>query len=328
MLNGLLNEQRTQQSLQQDYAVKLAVEKNRWNKRRMQFEHNRLNMFLPSRHGTYSTGTSYIQHYVSRPDHTGTTLQVGQCLADVVDAIDGLANRGMRLERFNEKFVPPPDPFRTDPATGESVPQRQQRLEKDLRHEIEQLNRSIRTSEESRSNAWKRMLRTKAEFGIPHDISVGSGPPKFVQVDMSNALTISLPVLRQTTTMNIDQSSNVASNPTMGSYTPAARRVANPRRPPVARPRSPVSTPAKEPSKSPTGTSVDTGAAESKYSLARVKERIAADGTVAPVSEPKLTKDGLYMRPAGRTRKGMNWDAIRGIWIPGPGYSVSNDDDD
>ena len=57
---------------------------------------------------------------------------------------------------------------------------------------------------------------------------------------------------------------------------------------------------------------------QSKYSRARVRQRIAADGSVAPVCEPKLTKDGLYQRPVGRTRKGMEWDAVRGIWVPAP----------
>jgi hypothetical protein len=65
-----------------------------------------------------------------------------------------------------------------------------------------------------------------------------------------------------------------------------------------------------------TGPSQDLGASDSKYSAARVRERIGNDGTVAPVSEPKKTKEGLYQRPAGRTRKGKQWDAIRGIWVP------------
>lgn len=53
-----------------------------------------------------------------------------------------------------------------------------------------------------------------------------------------------------------------------------------------------------------------------KYSTAQVRKRIGNDGTVAPVTEPKKTKDGLYMRPAGRQRKGMQWDSLRGIWVP------------
>ena len=54
----------------------------------------------------------------------------------------------------------------------------------------------------------------------------------------------------------------------------------------------------------------------SKYSAARVRERFAHDGTVAPVTTPKKTQEGLYQRPAGRTRKGMEWDAVRGVWVP------------
>ena len=54
----------------------------------------------------------------------------------------------------------------------------------------------------------------------------------------------------------------------------------------------------------------------SKYSAARVKERMGTDGTVRTVQEPKKTPEGLYVRPAGRKRKGMEWDAVRGIWVP------------
>lgn len=89
--------------------------------------------------------------------------------------------------------------------------------------------------------------------------------------------------------------------PTVSSYTPTARK----RVPSVQVPRSEV-----EVSSSPNSTML------SKYSAARVKQRISDDGTVAPVSEPKMTKDGLYQRPAGRTRKGMEWDAVVGKWVP------------
>lgn len=88
-----------------------------------------------------------------------------------------------------------------------------------------------------------------------------------------------------------------------------------PRRPRVMHLRSPPMSP-------PSGTSPTASVArapfgsESKYSYAKMKERIAADGSVVPVSEPKKTKNGLYQRPVGRTRKGMEWDAGRGIWVP------------
>jgi hypothetical protein len=53
-----------------------------------------------------------------------------------------------------------------------------------------------------------------------------------------------------------------------------------------------------------------------RYSADNVRARIGADGSVVPVSAPKKTSDGLYMRPAGRQRKGMEWDAVNGRWIP------------
>ena len=61
-----------------------------------------------------------------------------------------------------------------------------------------------------------------------------------------------------------------------------------------------------------------TGAANymPKYSAASVRDRISADGTVMPASQPRKTKDGLYQRPAGRTRKGMEWDTVQGRWVP------------
>ena len=31
---------------------------------------------------------------------------------------------------------------------------------------------------------------------------------------------------------------------------------------------------------------------------------------------PKRTSKGLSVRPAGRTHKGMEWDAVKGIWVP------------
>ena len=54
---------------------------------------------------------------------------------------------------------------------------------------------------------------------------------------------------------------------------------------------------------------------DSKYSLARVRERIGTDGSVEPISK-KIGADGQYQRPTGRGRKGMDWDAVRGVWIP------------
>ena len=46
-----------------------------------------------------------------------------------------------------------------------------------------------------------------------------------------------------------------------------------------------------------------------------LKDQVAADGSIQPPRQ-KQGDDGLYMRPAGRGRKGMDWDPVRGVWIP------------
>jgi hypothetical protein len=61
-----------------------------------------------------------------------------------------------------------------------------------------------------------------------------------------------------------------------------------------------------------------------RYSQTNVNARKNADGTVVPASTPKLLPDGTYARPAGRQRKGMDWDAIKGCWYPVPGGGGSS----
>ena len=53
-----------------------------------------------------------------------------------------------------------------------------------------------------------------------------------------------------------------------------------------------------------------------RYSNANVQARVNQDGTVAPPGVPKLLPDGTFARPSGRQRKGMDWDAERGVWFP------------
>lgn len=55
-----------------------------------------------------------------------------------------------------------------------------------------------------------------------------------------------------------------------------------------------------------------------RYSSANVQARMNPDGTVYPVQKPKLMPNGEFARPAGRQRRGMGWDGIRGCWFPLP----------
>jgi hypothetical protein len=195
----------------------------------------------------------------------------------------------------NEKFadhVPPQSPdfngIVINPATGETFGERALRVESTARSQMHTLTTRLQQSEEDRKRFWRKLMKTKAEFEMPV-----SGRRR---LDPSQAGQIPLPPLRASTI--IPQSSSSYQPAPVPAYVPPAIN------------RGPVHS---------GGTDYASllSASESKYSAARVRERISSDGTVRPVAEPKRDKAGLFMRPAGRTRKGMNWDAVRGIWVPG-----------
>lgn len=276
-------------NLKNEYSVEVAIAKSRWNKRREDFEKTKLDKMLPSRWGRAPDGSQMTKDYCARRDQISGS--VGICLADIVDAVDMIAQGKVQNEKFREPYKPPAVPdfgsATTDQATGETVLQRHQRVEATLRQDMNALTMKLRSCEEDRQRAWKKMLKTKTEFDLPHHqvTNIHGGR---IHVDRSNYHMMPLPALQTSAQQSVPQ--EAASRSMVPSYIPAHNR--------------PLSM-------------MDSGAtSQSKYSAARVRERISADGSVAPVTEPKKTKEGLFQRPAGRTRKGMAWDALRGIWIP------------
>jgi hypothetical protein len=289
--------------LKNDYDVDCAVAKSRWLKRKHEFDRQRMDAVFPSRWGHMPEGTHYTRAYATRHDQISNPVAV--CLSDIVDAIDMAYNGQIQLDFFHERFVPPSKAQLqgaiVDPSTGETILQRNDRLEKSCKREIAKLTASLTTCEQDRHRAWKKLLKTKAEFDIPHHVTNPAGQRSRVHLDMSNYHMIPCPHMQQSTMQPVPAETGVHRS---AAYVPT-RSVPPPVDGCVA-----VSTPA--------GTDSDTkeDGLLSKYSSARVKERIASDGSVMPASEPKKGKDGLYARPAGRTRKGMEWDPLRGIWVP------------
>jgi hypothetical protein len=295
-LNSFVYENRGQMSkVQNEYSVEVAIAKNRWNKQRQQFEHHKLDKMLPSRWGRTPSGTQTINNYGARYDQVSTT--VATCLADIVDSVDLIAMGNLQNEKFQEPYNCPAPPDLgnaiVDQESGETIMQRQQRIEASLRQEVNAVAVNLRTSEDERQRAWKKMLKTKAEFDLPtHQITNMNGGR--MHVDLNNYHVMALPALQASAQQNIPQ--EVASKNMVPSYAPV---------------RSYSATLAMAAASAAAAQKSD-----SKYSASRVRERISADGSVAPVTEPKKTKDGLFQRPAGRTRKGMEWDALKGIWVP------------
>jgi len=58
---------------------------------------------------------------------------------------------------------------------------------------------------------------------------------------------------------------------------------------------------------------------QARYSQTAIRNRTYNDGSVAPAVPPKRGEDGLFQRPSGRSRKGMDWDGVHGVWRPTPG---------
>jgi len=77
-----------------------------------------------------------------------------------------------------------------------------------------------------------------------------------------------------------------------------------------------ATTEAQQPLTEPKTTTLSKYGYGDKYSTTNVNARKNPDGTVIPASTPKLLPDGRFARPAGRQRKGMDWDSVNGWWVP------------
>ena len=247
--------------------------------------------------------------------------EVGRVLGLMVDAVVGRCEAPGRwvddrslnsnaLPKEFKKFVPPPLSTDRDPiintTTGETMSQYHERLESNMRREMTRIQARLGTNEEERKRAWRKLLKVKQEFEPA--VAVGSGGnyrrrAAAAAVAAAGHVHIPAPPLRgtpggplryapQPLPDFVPPPQNLAAATAVAAPAPNSA-VTNPRTPRPGQQRS-----------------------ESKYSAERIRARKYSDGSVMPVTMPKKDKNGLYMRPAGRRRKGMNWDAIRGVWIP------------
>ena len=260
-----------------DYTIAYTTAKQLWLKEKFEYDMKKSQAVLPTKWGSQPLGTEMIKQFMQSNRSNLQLITVGQTLADIVDGSILAAEGKAPIQRFKD-FVPPPAPG-MNAQTGENMAQRQHRVEMEYRKQYDAIDGKFQKSEADRTRAWRKVMKAQAEINTVSGVS-GKG----VRITMANYHQIPVPSIRSSSQQNLPR--QYAQQPTKQSFSP------------------PLST---------TTTSLtDT----SKYSAAKVKQRKSADGTVAPVSEPKKTKDGLYLRPAGRTRKGMEWDAINGVWVP------------
>jgi len=260
-----------------NYTIAYTTAKQRWMSDKCDFDSKKCNAVLPTKWGSRPYGTVKTKKFISDAGSNIVKTTVGETLSDIVDGSILAANGKASLQRFKD-FMPPPAPG-MDAQTGENMAQRQHRIEMELRNQCSAIDIKFQKSEIERTRAWRKMMKTQAELhNLPPKNGGGNGRGGFRRMPVHQ---ITLPSLRTSTQHSIPRELMQQVVPV--AYTPSEPLIV---------------------------------ASDSKYSAARIKERKAADGTVAPVSEPKKTKAGLYLRPAGRTRKGMQWDAINGVWVP------------
>lgn len=268
--------QEVQESMNRHMAV-VEQAKQRWMKDKRAHDVQRAQSVLPSKWGRPMEGTEKIKTYIHEKADP-VSQQVGHCLGDVVDGCVALSEGKVLMKKFDD-FVPPDDPTK-DPQTDETAKERQVRMELEYKNQYNAANTRFQECEVERTRAWRKLMQTKASVEAPVEIYTGVYNRR-ARVTQNNHHQFPVPALTQSRRESVPESiSRHAAS--LATYTP-----------PVERPES-----------------------ASKYSAARVRERIAADGTVAPVNEAKRDKDGFYLRPAGRTRKGMQWDAVNGLWVP------------
>ena len=262
--------------VEKTYKEALGAAHQQWNKRRMEFEKTRLNTYMPNRNNPNHRpdGTALTKVYATQKDPIHHT--VATCMGDILDVAIAAGEGKFRIERFQEEFQPPVKPdVHSNPNYVSSL-----RADESLRKDFAAVTAELRVAEEERQKAWKRMMKTKAEFEMP-----GRGASS----------NYNMPQLRQTV------------------LTPAPRMHTSMPPDPQALARMAM---ASMPNSAVMAAATGPPSSDSKYSAARVRERIGADGTVVPVTAPKRGPDGLFIRPAGRTRKNMDWDSVRGIWVP------------
>ncbi len=266
---------------------------------------------------------------------------------------DAIIDKGKGGEQFRQ-FIPPasthPDHVVIN-ASGETYT----KIKKHLEAEISMIKTQLDTSEASRAKAWTRLNkaqtalnhlpggsvptttttskvnRPKTSFTLAkrpqpqQTVPVYNPPPQRVQQPpapvqqrarrplFTPAPTASVPMVNNTAIASAAAAvAAVKANMNYGHITMSQQQASQ-----IAQMSSQV-VPTTTALLAPTTPGVTTAgsAAENKYSLEKVRARMFSDGSVLPVGMPKRGKDGLFLRPAGRQRKGMDWDAVNGKWVP------------
>jgi len=283
------------------------------------------------------TGTKFIGYAFHEAIKTKdkSKQDVTEVLAHVVDAVDRNYNQ---MVARNPEYIPPAVDTEHntmyDPRSQETLAQRYERVQKILKQKVEQVSEQFDEAEKIRAAAWNEVTRYKTLLGnaavskskkarkpnvsnrsvapaaaprgvpaaYPHPQSYNQQQQMFMQAGRPVQMMSGAPMqVRQPVQVNHPVQMMAAQM--AGQGTSFNRVVLQSSTASTADGNAKVSQNAKY------------GYGD-RYSMQNVQARIQNDGTVVPVTAPKQLENGLYQRPIGRQRKGMDWDAIRGVWIP------------
>jgi hypothetical protein len=256
-------------------------------------------------------GTQYIFQTIMH-SFDQTQKEVASSLAHVVDTVVRRSESGWVsddvIDQVHGGEQHAPFHYKNSPETeipvtprGENWNQFIDRVTK----QIDDLNKKLTQCEEIRAQKWSKLIKVQGEMDKAKQQKKSN---RYSYSNAQTALQTASSVQQTVAAMQMAKKEKAESQ-SISQYQAPARHVSSGYHPNRA-----------------TATNTNQGGPTTKnpygdrYSADNVRARIGADGSVVPVSAPKKTSDGLYMRPAGRQRKGMEWDAVNGRWIPDPNF--------
>lgn len=207
-----------------NYNIQVDAAKTAWIKQRRQFDYNKLSRMLPSHMGRQPQGSIITANYIRRPDRSGMSQDIGLCMADIVDSVEGIIRGTIRNEVFNIPLVIPPRPVNDKASVIErkikdALLKRQQ--------DLTALTHRFRSNEEHRQRGWRKMLKMKADLDLHHDVAGPQGTMQRYQLTPRNCHNVPFPALHSSITEknpdddDSDESPNDAD--ISGSYVPKKR---------------------------------------------------------------------------------------------------------
>eukprot|EP01082_Thalassiosira_pseudonana_P011445 g10594.t1 g10594 contig4:2163763-2166428(-) len=263
-------------------------------------------------------GTRLIQaEFMDRNNLTEERATVLNVLGHTIDAVE---RRFLEEIADQPDFIPPPvsdeNNIISNPATNETMAQGHQRMLNMMKKRVQEADSKFQDAEKVRGEAWSKVTTMKQYLSSAGMSSGkfrprGKKTPAEVQEARERGNGVVIP--RHLSSQPRSKAISSASAMPLPRVSDAGMHY-------LVSPNAPRAVPAFNVDGEVKTTSLSKYGYGDRYSQENVKARKLEDGAIIPVTKPKVNPDGSFVRPSGRQRKGMDWDAVRGVWVPIPGY--------